>query len=176
MNQETTSKADNEVQTRHVEFMEQKQASDLQMEMEASSDQSLVKKVKLMLGNHCIQVVGQDKSKVVFSVDDFMGAEFESTTKVDQYLIQEGVASLALYYAQIVKKKVKIIHKLVYSKDGDQLQSFREKCVEAFYCRVQSPSAPVDGAPRKRFLFFVSPMSGKGQALKYYDSYKKYYE
>lgn len=176
MNQESTFKVENDMQTYHGEYMLLQQTIGIQMEIEASCDPGLVKVGKLTLNNHCIEIENQDKSKVAFSLDDFMGAESVASTKVDQYLIEEGVASLTLYYAQIVKKKVKINNKKMYSKDSVQLQSFRDKCIEAFYSRVQSRSTQIEGASRKRFLFFLSPKSGKGQAEMFYENYKKYFE
>lgn len=54
------------------------------IEIEASSDKSLVKKVQLILVDSSVQVIGRDKSRTVIPLDHFMGAELTAASKASQ--------------------------------------------------------------------------------------------
>jgi hypothetical protein len=54
------------------------------IEIEASSDKSLVKKVQIILVDSSVQVIGRDKSRTVIHLDHFMGAELTAASKASQ--------------------------------------------------------------------------------------------
>lgn len=147
------------------------------LEIEASSDMNLVKKVKLMSKvDGTIEIISKDKSSVSFALKHFMGAEVTQHEKVDNCLTQTQIATLTLYYAEIKKGKVKFFESVCYSKDAHVLSEFKRHCIGLYYSIQLGESFHTETGARRRFLFFVSPASGKGKALKFYDQNKKYFE
>lgn len=147
------------------------------LEVEAASDASLVKKVRLAATSEGrVEITSQDKSSAGFHIKDFMGAEVRQTGKVGFDQAQTGISVLILYYGQVKKGNVKICEHLTYSRDAAVLEDFRKHCINLYYLLSTGEPFKEDVAARRRFLFFISPASGKGKALKHYDEFKKYFE
>ena len=63
-----------------------------------------------------------------------------------------------------------------YSDRIDSLHSLRNRCIALFYTQIEGDLFQEPAVPRKRFLFFISPASGKGKALNFYNEYKRHFE
>jgi hypothetical protein len=139
------------------------------MEIEAATDPAMVKKVSLLAKMNCLEIKRRDGGRTVYNVLDFMGGEVGTDQK-------SGKKKLTIFHANIRKSKVSIVEDVFYSDNLDTLLAFRERMIALFYFKVEGDAFEKPQSPRKRFLFFVSPASGKGKALKFYEEYKRHFE
>jgi hypothetical protein len=176
MNPDETRR-ENDIRPIDIEMDTAKGEKIMDFEIEACSDTALIKRVKLTAkAEGIIEIVAKDKSSVSFALQDFVGAEVYQHPKVAFCEWQAAVSVLAIYYAVIKKGNVKFQEYLCYSKDISQLTDFKQHSVGLYYTLVGNQPFHTKPGARKRYLFFVSPASGKGTAIKFYDQHKKYFE
>ena len=139
------------------------------MEAEAARDSAMVKKVTLVVRRDAIEIKARDGTRTVYNILDFMGAQLDTDNA-------SGKTKLTLFHSKTEKGKVRIIEEALFSEKSEALANFRERAIALFYLKIEGEYLEKSLHPRKRFLFFVSPASGKGKALKFYEDYRRHFE
>ena len=132
--------------------------------------------MKVMRDKYAVEVSYSQDNVVLYHMKNYMGIDIRTNQKVGE-TDQNDKSFIVLHNAEINNKKLKVVESVFYSDNFDVLSSTVSKLNALYYSYVRDVNGcEIPNGRKLRFLFIVSPASGKGKAVKMFHECKRYFE